>query len=632
VKKSVPFSVKLSVDEGPDANRTFTCRFENSVSIGRSKSNDITLGDRYVSKEHAELTVSDDAVVLRDLDSRHGSRLFMPDGPSHHLEGSSREVPLSKAEQLSFELGTSRLEIDDFEIEETSPVDPEKRPNSRQEQARSEILTTRHRPRETIVDSEQIPDDSHQLEVLFQLAGELNGLSRLDEILERIAKAAFKAFSGVNFFAVTLLDKPEDVENLNELEPYFTKSKEGDHIPPSEGPLLSRELVGQAMDKQENILFIKDQLGPDATESIISAQIEASLCSPLVGQEKLLGAMQVDARHKGGLLTRDDLNIFSLLASHAAFAIERAELTENIREIFEQFVEASVGAIETRDANTAGHSRRVADYADQLARCVARKQEGRFADRDFSEQQLQELEYAALLHDFGKIAVPERVLNKANRLEEDRLKVIEQRFKKIKMLKYKRLHQQSDSNDATDKFEAMAQQLDDQLAFIKQVNEADYVDDDKKDQLDEIAANTYVGEDGKEKNLLTDRELKNLKIETGTLNDNEWEQMQAHPSHSRSFLEQIPWGERFEEVPFIAGTHHEKLDGSGYPYALDADEIPFQTRILTVVDTYDALTSTNRAYRDAYSSEKAIRILRAEVEENRLDEDLVDLFVEEVLP
>ncbi|MEM1347960.1 MAG: HD domain-containing phosphohydrolase, partial [Myxococcota bacterium] len=127
-------------------------------------------------------------------------------------------------------------------------------------------------------------------------------------------------------------------------------------------------------------------------------------------------------------------------------------------------------------------------------------------------------------------------------------------------------------------------------------------------------------------------ELRNLSIRRGTLNEEEWAEMRAHPAYSRDFLEKIPWSKRLENIPFIAGAHHEKLDGTGYPERLTAEELPAQVRIMTIADIFDALTANDRPYRKAASVERAVSILKEEAGLNKLDVHLVDLFIEEVIP
>ena len=108
--------------------------------------------------------------------------------------------------------------------------------------------------------------------------------------------------------------------------------------------------------------------------------------------------------------------------------------------------------------------------------------------------------------------------------------------------------------------------------------------------------------------------------------------MRSHARRSEELLEQIPWGDDLKRIPCFAGMHHEKLDGSGYPHGLRAESIPYQVRILTIADIFDAMTAADRSYRKAASVERAVEVLETEARAGLLDRYLVDLFSRDVVP
>ncbi|RZA12656.1 MAG: HD domain-containing protein, partial [Proteobacteria bacterium] len=128
--------------------------------------------------------------------------------------------------------------------------------------------------------------------------------------------------------------------------------------------------------------------------------------------------------------------------------------------------------------------------------------------------------------------------------------------------------------------------------------------------------------------FLSDRELQALSVQRGSLTREEFAEIQSHVVHTYEFLKKIPWGRSFPNVPSIAGKHHEKLDGSGYPESELSQDIPTQTRIMTIADIFDALTASDRPYKKAVPVEKALDILEMEVKGQKIDKDLFDLFVE----
>ncbi|MFA6507329.1 MAG: HD domain-containing phosphohydrolase, partial [Treponemataceae bacterium] len=133
------------------------------------------------------------------------------------------------------------------------------------------------------------------------------------------------------------------------------------------------------------------------------------------------------------------------------------------------------------------------------------------------------------------------------------------------------------------------------------------------------------GVDDEEIPLLTDTEIFNLQTKRGSLNPEERKEIERHVVRSYEFVKRIPWPPEYAAIPDIVRSHHEQLDGSGYPDGLKAESIPFQARILAVVDVYDALTASDRPYKKAATPEKAISILRSDAEHGKLDADIVEI-------
>jgi len=148
------------------------------------------------------------------------------------------------------------------------------------------------------------------------------------------------------------------------------------------------------------------------------------------------------------------------------------------------------------------------------------------------------------------------------------------------------------------------------------------------ERLFEIAQKTYRDPRGVEKPVLTPEEVRYLSIPKGTLSPEERAQIEAHVVHSFNFLLQIPWTKQIREIPRIVRAHHEKLNGSGYPYRLQGHEIPLQAKIMTICDIFDALSASDRPYKKAVDSERALSILEMSVKDNELDPELFRLFLE----
>ena len=632
--------IRLTVISGPDAGKkaTFTAK---KVLLGRGPNNDFSVRDGLVSQNHADIRWEAGACLFRDLKSRHGS-LIRLQGNTLNLHDRDTAKEMALPEQCHIILGETLISV---EARETT------RPQSSlitvPPTELGEITGVNERVVKRATESldavtRRLVMRDPRLVSIFKLARSLNAVTDLDEILPLIAETTFEAFPAANFFAVTI---PTESPASDELMRPLILRERGRARSEEQPPLLSQAILKQVYETQEAVLFVRDTSSFVPTESMINARITACVAAPLVGQRKLLGVMQADTRGLGGLFGPDDLDLFTVLASYTAFAIERVNLTRNIYEMFEGVVKLSVRAIEARDPTTSGHSERVADYTTRLALLANNETAGKLAKITFSREEMTELRYGALLHDFGKIGVRECVLMKGTRLREEHLATVRERFETAR------------SNAHNDAFR-VALDRGTQLSWeirevrdyaariakrrIDEIDEAEQViiDNQYGRRLNEatIARIKKIGEmsfcdsTGRIRTLLSPEELEDMLIMQGTLNKSEWVDMRSHARRSREFLSQIPWSDDLAEIPNIAGWHHEKLDGSGYPDGLSGDQIPVTVRMLTVADIFDAMTAADRPYRKAATVERAMQVLQEEAEAGLLDNDLVKAFGEGVVP
>jgi HD-GYP domain-containing protein (c-di-GMP phosphodiesterase class II) len=330
------------------------------------------------------------------------------------------------------------------------------------------------------------------------------------------------------------------------------------------------------------------------------------------------------------------------LASQAAVAYENSELYQAIQRLFEGFVRAAVIAIEARDPTTSGHSFRVANLTVALAESVDRANIGLYRDVHFSRDQMKEIRYASLLHDFGKVGVREEVLVKARKLYPSQLDLIKQRFQFVKRsmeaeilrsrLDYVLQKGRDEYLQQLPAFEGkLADQLkevDEYLLSILQADEPSVLPAGSFERLLDIAARRFTDFDGEEQPLLNEYEVRLLSIRKGSLDDAERLQIESHVVHTFNFLNQIPWTKEIKLIPQIARGHHEKLTGNGYPYKLSAPEIPVQTRMMTISDIFDALSASDRPYKKAVQLARALEILGFAVKDGEIDADLFRIFQE----
>jgi HD-GYP domain-containing protein (c-di-GMP phosphodiesterase class II) len=349
--------------------------------------------------------------------------------------------------------------------------------------------------------------------------------------------------------------------------------------------------------------------------------------------------------------------IIRSLASQAAISIERNHLLESIEELFAGFITASVQVIESRDPTTAGHSERVAKLSVRLSQEVNSVGTGMLESIRFSDRQIEEIRYAALLHDFGKISIPESIVQKGKKLYPHQLTELSYRFNLLRRTWELESAEQKFTYLLNPTLEhrhqigvnclhcGYLQQLDLELnakldrlqsywELLNKLNQPDVVCTPEFAQkldtivtdLQELARYSYRDLDGNLQPLLTPAEIEQLLIPRGSLTAAERLVVESHVSHTYDFLRKIPWTKHLRDVPKIAGSHHEKLDGTGYPRGLTAAEIPVQSQIMTIADIYDALTASDRPYKPRLSLDRTLAILHQEATAGKLNINLLELF------
>lgn len=387
----------------------------------------------------------------------------------------------------------------------------------------------------------------------------------------------------------------------------------------------------------------------------VGYRTKSMLCTPLVSSKgEVIGVLQLINKKKEPaqkLTTAEDCErwvvpfddrseqLLQTLAAQAGIALENAILYDEIRTIFEGFVRASVDAIEQRDPTTSGHSRRVAELTVGLAQAVERVDTGPYADVVWKREDLRELEYASLLHDFGKIGVREHVLVKAKKLYPHELDAVQHRFEFVsrslevdvlrrKIAALERGAPRDDLAALDEELAANRARLADAWQTVLHANEPTVLAAGDFQKIADLGRQTFAQLDGIVAPLLSEREVKSLSVMRGSLTTEEFDEIRSHVTHTYRFLSKIPWGKSFTRVAVIAGAHHERLNGTGYPNRLRSEEIPVQSKMMTISDIFDALTASDRPYKRAVPIEKAIGILDLEVKDGHVDAELVRIFKE----
>ena len=428
-----------------------------------------------------------------------------------------------------------------------------------------------------------------------------------------------------------------DVYNLNNCYPFsFDKSFD------EKVDYRSKELLVLPMKNHKGkvigVLQFVNTFGHEPVFAVSEEDSEevSKTCS---GKEKLkLGF----SKTKQGLLEG--------LASQAAVAIDNSHLIENIQNLFEGFVSASVNAIESRDPITSGHSFRVAELTVGLAEMLDKETTGVHKNLSFDHEQIREIRYASLLHDFGKVGVKENVLLKANKLHASRFRYLELKIDWQKQILEKKYYlqllnegyQHDPSNPLNSDIKEMSfgghsahrdllaelDKLEKYKRLLFQANKPNLMEESVAEELVHMAGYTLSQEYPFSASLLNDADFLSLSISKGSLTDAERVEIQSHVVHTQEFLERIPWTDELAGIPAIAGAHHEKLDGTGYPLGLQKHEIPLPSKIMTIADIFDALTATDRPYKKAVGLELSLDILSQEAKSGKLDQAILQTFIQ----
>src|SRR5437870_5470315 len=357
--------------------------------------------------------------------------------------------------------------------------------------------------------------------------------------------------------------------------------------------------------------------------------------------EAILATTQ-DVQEEVVPFSKRTVELVTALAGQAAVAIENSQLYEEIERLFEGFVKAAVHAIEQRAPTTFGHSGRVANMTVGLASVVDRAEDGAYRGVTFTREQIKEIRYAGLLHDFGKVGVREQVLVKAKKLYPLHLDLINQRHHFVrrtgdrefwrKRSEFLETHERKDYEPFLRALEAEhareVEVLDGFLNAVLSANEPTVLPGGRFEALLQLARRTYEDPTGRPHPYLTEEEMRYLTIPKGSLDETERLEIESHVTHTYRFLQQIPWTRELQDIPMIAYGHHEKLDGKGYPRRVTGEAIPIQTRMMTISDIYDALSAADRPYKAAVAPARALDIMADEVRAGQLDQELFRLFVD----
>jgi len=498
-------------------------------------------------------------------------------------------------------------------------------------------------------------DTKIRLEALNKIGIALSSETHLERLLELIVKEA-RNFTNADAGSLYLVDHDKSCLNFEVAQNDTLKKRadlKSETFKPYSLPLDKNSIAGYVAITGEtlniaDVYHLSSEVGFEFNRDFDKRNKYRTKSMLLVAMKdtegKIIGVLQLinSANIQGKIISFASKieTLVSSLASQAAVAIKNAQLLKEIKDVFEALIRYSVSAIDARSPFTAGHSKRVAAYSMALAQAINNTHEGPYADISFNPDQLEELNYAAWLHDIGKIGVKEWVLDKRTHLSDAEMDSLINRFENIKAsviteTQEKKIGLMNNNNENAKaiqhldtELEARIHRIDDKLAFIKNINGRNVLKDSDISRLEEIYNKKYIDLEGEKRNYLTEFEFENLSVKKGNLTKNEIEEIQSHVTHTENIVNNIPFTGHLKRVPIFAAGHHEMLDGSGYTKHIKAKDIPIQARIITISDIYEALIAKDRPYKKSLDPIKSLAILKEEAQNGKLDKELVRIFIE----
>ena len=364
----------------------------------------------------------------------------------------------------------------------------------------------------------------------------------------------------------------------------------------------------------------------------------------IIGVLQLINARDIDSNETIPF-PDDDIDLTASVASQAAIALTNVRLIQDLKDLFDSFIKTIATAIDEKSPYTAGHITRVANLTMEIAHVVNKTKWGKYGDLTFNEDELEELRLAAWMHDVGKITTPEHVVDKSTKLEKifDRVELLQVRFDAIKYQTYSEWYEkkaeliESKGNDPEEikkldeEYSGKISQIQTDAEFcIKANTPGEFMEDEAIEHLIEISKKTFnLG--GETRHYLSEDELENLSIKRGTLNVSDRKIIENHAMMTLKMLNELPFSKKLKHVPAYAASHHEKLDGTGYPLKMKGEEISAQARIMAIADIFEALTAKDRPYKKPMMLSQAIKILGFMVKDDHIDGDFVEIFLKEGL-
>ena len=376
-----------------------------------------------------------------------------------------------------------------------------------------------------------------------------------------------------------------------------------------------------------------DFSGMRAMDQILKYRSKSFLTVPLMDHRKgCIAVLQLinrlDDKGQPSPFSLEDVHLAEALASQAAIFLTNTQLLADYQGMFEATINVLADAVDQRSPHTGRHSRRVPVLAVEIAHAVNRQS----ADRGerLTDEQIEALRLAALLHDVGKISIPDRLLDKKTRLWAtlDGVDLI--------ALRYQIMALQAGLLGAGQTVGAQGLGLHgpvdpaEELEFLRRCDDqGTTVTPEDAQRIRRLAASRNYLDNGHPMPVITPEETEGLCTEHGTLTEADRRELSQHPMRSYELLRRIPFTGALSDIPVIARNHHEWCNGHGYPNHLNTREMDLSSRILPLADIFEALTAPDRPYRKPAKVSDAEKVLQQMADEGHLDPGLVKCFIDQ---
>jgi HD-GYP domain-containing protein (c-di-GMP phosphodiesterase class II)/phosphoribosyl 1,2-cyclic phosphodiesterase len=486
--------------------------------------------------------------------------------------------------------------------------------------------------------------DEEKIHKLNKIGSALSVEKNLDELLEMIVVEA-KSLTCADGGTLYLLDK--DALKFTVVQTDSLNIKMGGSHGTITWPVLplylendtpNTKLVAATCALENRIINIPDVYetkgfsfdGTKEFDASIGYRSKSMLLVPLINHENIvIGVLQLINKQNPLYeniedFSAEDESITLSLASQAAVAITNVTLIASLEKLLESFLKSIIFAMGKKSAHTAGHIKRMVKLSAMIAEAVD-KDDDIYKDKHYSAEELKQINFAALMHDIGKLATPEHIIDKGKKLEKliDRIDLVRIRIDLIK----KELELSFLKKEVSQEYyENEIKTLEENFIFIEKSNTgSEFLPNEDIDRLKEIHNKTYEFSD-KKYIIITENEAYNLCVQKGTITEEERNIINEHAQISLTILNKLPFPKKYERIPEISGNHHEKINGKGYPQGLKGDEISFEARILAIADVFEALTASDRPYKKANTLSVAMKILYFMAKNDELDRELVKFF------